>query len=118
MVCVLSALSNLESPLGDVESFVDAPLANEFFGDRLLPGLESPRVNGCEAAEGNDPFDDFEDDDFDDEFDDDFEEDWEDDLTEDDEFPDTFGGAEPEEEEIAEPDPDSPFADDPDFDDA
>ena len=51
-------------------------------------------------------------------FDDDFEEDWEDDLTEDDEFPDTFGGAdEPDEiEETVEEE--SPFADDPDFDDA
>ena len=66
-----------------------------------------------------DPFGDFDDDDFDDEFDDDFEEDWEDDLTEDDEFPDTFGGAEPEEKVVeAEEDEDSPFADDPDFDEA
>jgi hypothetical protein len=118
MVCVLSGLSNLESPLGDVESFVDAPRSDWFFGDRQLPEFATPSDPGCQAAEGNDPFDDFEDDDFDDEFDDDFEEDWEDDLTEDDEFPDTFGGAEPEEEEVAEPDEDSPFADDPDFDEA
>jgi hypothetical protein len=100
-----------------VESFVDAPRSGWFFGDRQLPDFAAPSDRGCQAAEGNDPFDDFEDDDFDDEFDDDFEEDWEDDLTEDDEFPDTFGGAEPE-EEVAEPDEDSPFADDPDFDDA
>jgi hypothetical protein len=68
-----------------------------------------------------DPLDDFEEDDFDDDFDDDFEEDWEDDLTEDDEFPDTFGGAdEPDEDEVAEPidEEGSPFADDPDFDEA
>ncbi len=118
MVCAISALSNLESPLGVWELFVDASRTDRFFGDPQVPDAAAPGRRGCEAAEGNDPFDDFEDDDFDDEFDDDFEEDWEDDLTEDDEFPDTFGGAEPEEEEVAEPDADSPFADDPDFDDA
>lgn len=117
MVCVVSVLSNLESPLGDVKWFADAPRLDWFLGDRQAHDAAEPD-RGREVAEGNDPFDDFEDDDFDDEFDDDFEEDWEDDLTEDDQFPDTFGGAEPEEEETAEPDVDSPFADDPDFDDA
>lgn len=70
-----------------------------------------------EQAEADDPFDDFEEDDFDDEFDDDFEEDWEDDLTQDDEFPDTFGGQEPEAaEEEQETTTESPFQEDPDFD--
>jgi hypothetical protein len=117
MVCAISALSNSEAPLGDVMSFESVPRFSWFFGDRPLAESLAPS-DLSEQAEGKDPFDDFEDDDFDDEFDDDFEEDWEDDLTEDDEFPDTFGGADPE-EEVAEPeDVDSPFADDPDFDDA
>ncbi|MEQ8210834.1 MAG: hypothetical protein RH917_13490 [Lacipirellulaceae bacterium] len=68
------------------------------------------------VCDGDDPFDDFEEDDFDDDFDDDFEEDWEDDLTQDDEFPDTFGGHEEEEEDDDEDDSDTPFKDDPDFD--
>lgn len=125
MVCAISAESILESPAGDVALMFaraagmlgDAPVESlderELFEERLAPGF------GGETAEGDDPFDDFEEDDFDDDFDDDFEEDWEDDLTEDDEFPDTFGGAEPEEEiKETDDDEDSPFADDPDFDDA
>ena len=82
------------------------PAAGRELGDDFAPTL-------FVANESGDPFDDFEEDDFDDEFDDDFEEDWEDDLTEDEQFPDTFGGEE-------EPDGDeeeSPFSDDPDFDD-
>jgi hypothetical protein len=106
MVCALSAPSDFETPLGDLHTSDEAPYA--------------PRAD--ERAEGKDPFDDFEEDDFDDDFDDDFEEDWEDDLTEDDEFPDTFGGAdEPDEDEPVVPgadDEESPFADDPDFDEA
>ena len=133
MVCAISAESILESPAGEVAPMFaraagmlgDAPVESspvesfdesEPFEERLAPGFVG------EAAEGDDPFDDFEEDDFDDDFDDDFEEDWEDDLTEDDEFPDTFGGAEPDEDVIEkddeEEDEDSPFADDPDFDDA
>ena len=73
---------------------------------------ESPKMSPL-VAEASDPFDDFDEDDFDDDFDDDFEEDWEDDLTEDDEFPDTFGGKDDGEEESE----DSPFSDDPNFDD-
>ena len=64
----------------------------------------------------DDPFDDFDEDDFDDDFDDDFEEDWEDDLTEDNEFPDTFGGQD-DDVNPASPKKNSPFNDDPDFDD-
>jgi hypothetical protein len=81
-----------------------------------LPGDDLAHGDGLRCEAPDDPFDDFEEDDFDDDFDDDFEEDWEDDLTEDDEFPDTFGGEEPEEEVEGE-DEESPFADDPDFDD-
>jgi hypothetical protein len=102
----LSAPFESENPLGDLITTDDAP----------------PAAWADERADGKDPFDDFEEDDFDDDFDDDFEEDWEDDLTEDDEFPDTFGGAdEPDEDEPVVPGEDeeeSPFADDPDFDDA
>lgn len=127
MVCAISAESILESPAGDVAPMFaraagilgDGPVESfeerELLEERLAPGFDG------ETAEGDDPFDDFEEDDFDDDFDDDFEEDWEDDLTEDDEFPDTFGGAEPDEDIIEkddEEDEDSPFADDPDFDDA
>jgi hypothetical protein len=124
MVCAISAESILESPAGDVapmfaraagmlgDAAVESFNEYELFEERLAPGFAG------ETAEGDDPFDDFEEDDFDDDFDDDFEEDWEDDLTEDDEFPDTFGGAEPEEKIDEEEDEDSPFADDPDFDDA
>ena len=88
----------------------------------LLPGLPGGPPGtvelGCPGlpplvGEADDPFDDYDEDDFDDDFDDDFEEDWEDDLTEDDEFPDTFGG----EEEADVDKEDSPFSDDPDFDD-
>jgi len=116
MVCAITAIEDLKSPWGDVEPIVDPHSRVSALievGDRGVPFFQQ------ETAEANDPFDDFEDDDFDDEFDDDFEEDWEDDLTEDDEFPDTFGGADEAEEEVAEPkDDDSPFADDPDFDEA
>jgi hypothetical protein len=70
-----------------------------------------------QASGGGDPFEDFDDDDFDDEFDDDFEEDWEDDLTEDDEFPDTFGGEDDDPDGAIEQEGESPFSDDPDFDD-
>jgi hypothetical protein len=116
MVCAIAASSTLERPLGDIETDSEPVMGDQWLGDFV--GLQSPPGNDLQCTEGKDPFDDFEDDDFDDEFDDDFEEDWEDDLTEDDEFPDTFGGAEPEEEEeVAEPE-ESPFADDPDFDDA
>lgn len=117
MLCAPLATPHRQSSLGDLLSPKDTPQSAWFLGDPAL-ACDSPWQFPGAVAEGNDPFDDFEDDDFDDEFDDDFEEDWEDDLTEDDEFPDTFGGAEPEEEEVAEPDEDSPFADDPDFDDA
>src|ERR671911_544476 len=103
MVCAISALSTLESPLGDVESHIyPDPRSGWFFGDRRTNNVLVPRFGAGETADASDPFDDFEDDDFDDEFDDDFEEDWEDDLTEDDEFPDTFGGAD-EPDEVEEP---------------
>lgn len=72
---------------------------------------------GASLSDGLDPFDDFDEDDFDDDFDDDFEEDWEDDLTEDEEFPDTFGGHEDDDDGDDDDDSDSPFNDDPDFDD-
>ena len=68
------------------------------------------------TSQSDDPFDDFDEDDFDDDFDDDFEEDWEDDLPEDEEFPDTFGGQDDDKDD--DDDSDSPFSDDPDFDDA
>lgn len=74
---------------------------------------DEPAKIPIDFPEKNDPFDDFEEDDFDDDFDDDFEEDWEDDLSEDDEFPDTFGG----DAEEGDDDADSPFSDDPNFDD-
>lgn len=80
--------------------------------EQLPPWAPLPNI----VCDGDDPFDDFEEDDFDDDFDDDFEEDWEDDLTQDDEFPDTFGGQEEEEEDDEEDGDDSPFSDDPDFD--
>ncbi len=116
MVCADMAPSRFEIPLGDNDWESETSPAQGWFGDFLRH--EVAPLSADERADGKDPFDDFEDDDFDDEFDDDFEEDWEDDLTEDDEFPDTFGGADPEEEkEIVEPE-ESPFADDPDFDDA
>jgi hypothetical protein len=124
MVCAILAESILESPAGEVAPMF-ARATGSFSELRELGDLPlghdrlSPDFIG-ETADGDDPFDDFEEDDFDDDFDDDFEEDWEDDLTEDDEFPDTFGGADPEEEivEAEEEDEDSPFADDPDFDEA
>ena len=115
MVCALSAPSIQQFTLGDVESPGEAAFTGDWFlGDEPAAG---------ERADAKDPFDDFDEDDFDDDFDDDFEEDWEDDLTEDEEFPDTFGGADDaDEEETAEPGEDeeeeSPFSDDPDFDDA
>ena len=121
MVCALSAESMLESPAGEVAP-VFASQGSDWteLGDRPFAAEELAPTFLSETAEGDDPFDDFDEDDFDDDFDDDFEEDWEDDLTEDDEFPDTFGGADPEEEivESDDEDEDSPFADDPDFDDA
>jgi hypothetical protein len=106
------------APGGEVESptaLAAAPFLGDDPRDAWRPATGTPQC----AAE-DDPFDDFEADDFDDEFDDDFEEDWEDDLTEDEEFPDTFGGEEDEdgdEEGIEGDDEESPFADDPDFDD-
>src|SRR5687768_8595165 len=120
MTCVVSC--------GSAPSVAEAePLSSEpggkanSVGDRLAASPADAPAWPIDA-ESDDPFDDFEEDDFDDEFDDDFEEDWEDDLTEDDEFPDTFGGAdEPDEDEPAVPgeeEEESPFADDPDFDDA
>src|SRR5688500_4455032 len=122
MVCALSAPSVSEFTLGDVEMPAESAFSGSpFLGDAPAADRIFALPAADERAEGKDPFDDFEEDDFDDDFDDDFEEDWEDDLTEDDEFPDTFGGAdEPDEDEAAEPDAaeESPFADDPDFDDA
>lgn len=120
MVCATSAESILESLTGGVAPmFALETRGLAELGDRPASADPTEFFAG-ETAEGEDPFDDFDEDDFDDDFDDDFEEDWEDDLTEDEEFPDTFGGADPD-EEISEPDDedaDSPFADDPDFDDA
>jgi hypothetical protein len=120
MVCAISAESILESPAGEVAPmFAGASRGLAELGDLPLGADRlSPTFIGETAEGGDDPFDDFDEDDFDDDFDDDFEEDWEDDLTEDDEFPDTFGGAEPEEKVAEEEDEDSPFADDPDFDEA
>jgi hypothetical protein len=121
MVCALSAPSETETPLGDLLAKAELSTGDcGYLGD--LFAEDNRYVAADERADGKDPFDDFEEDDFDDDFDDDFEEDWEDDLTEDDEFPDTFGGAdEPDEDEPVVPGDDeeeSPFADDPDFDDA
>lgn len=120
MVCAISAESILESPAGEVAlMFAGASRGLAELGDLPWSGDRLPTTCVGEMADGDDPFDDFEEDDFDDDFDDDFEEDWEDDLTEDDEFPDTFGGADPEEKVVESPeDEDSPFADDPDFDEA
>jgi hypothetical protein len=121
MVCALSAPSTETFSLGDIDTPAETAFTGDWFlGDTPAANEAMPRP-ADERADAKDPFDDFEEDDFDDDFDDDFEEDWEDDLTEDDEFPDTFGGAdEPDEEEVAEPDAaeESPFADDPDFDEA
>ena len=124
MVCAISAESILVSPAGEA-----APLFARVgrwsdgagnLGDELRTDEQLAPRHADEQATGDDPFDYFEEDDFDDDFDDDFEEDWEDDLTEDEEFPDTFGGDDPEEEivESDDEDEDSPFADDPDFDEA
>ena len=110
-------LSPLTPGLSDVPGapLADATLAVGEWTIAPLP-LGQPDLPR-EQAEADDPFDDFEEDDFDDEFDDDFEEDWEDDLTQDDEFPDTFGGQEEEaDDEDQESTPDSPFQEDPDFD--
>ena len=121
MVCALLAPSVSETFCGD--SLTQDGLTiddRRYLGDGLSDA-DRYATTGHERADAKDPFDDFEEDDFDDDFDDDFEEDWEDDLTEDDEFPDTFGGAdEPDEDEAIEPaeSEESPFADDPDFDDA
>jgi hypothetical protein len=105
MACALTDFPSTNSLGGGVETIEGHGWADEF-------GV----CQGEITAAGEDPFDDFEDDDFDDEFDDDFEEDWEDDLTEDDEFPDTFGGEDEGDEKEVEGDDDSPFSDDPDFD--
>ena len=123
MVCALSAESMLESPAGEVAPvFANEQCAWTELGDRPFVVEELAPAFFGETAEGDDPFDDFDEDDFDDDFDDDFEEDWEDDLTEDEEFPDTFGGNDPDEEIVENDDEaedeDSPFADDPDFDEA
>jgi hypothetical protein len=123
MVCANSAETILESPAGDVAPMLARAVGcvgdwTARYGQGIGRVRLAPSFAG-ESAEGDDPFDDFEEDDFDDDFDDDFEEDWEDDLTEDEEFPDTFGGDDPEEEIVeADEDEDSPFADDPDFDEA
>lgn len=120
MVCAISAESILGSPAGEAAPiFAGASRWMTNLGDLPASRDNWSTTTAAETAAGDDPFDDFDEDDFDDDFDDDFEEDWEDDLTEDDEFPDTFGGAEPEEViEADDEDEDSPFADDPDFDDA
>jgi hypothetical protein len=98
---------------------IDAPLGGAVESPAALWGSDLGGAADddlrCDTPE--DPFEDFEEDDFDDDFDDDFEEDWEDDLTEDEEFPDTFGGEESEEEVEDDEDGESPFSDDPDFDD-
>ena len=116
MTCVVASSSG--PSLAEAEPLSSEPGGKvDFVGDQ--PGAAPADAPAWPIdAESEDPFDDFEEDDFDDEFDDDFEEDWEDDLTEDDEFPDTFGGADDAEEEVEEADEESPFADDPDFDDA
>jgi hypothetical protein len=117
MVCASREMCELESPFGGVRPMLEPGAGSDrYLGDWPTIGEAPLPAFVGETDEAKDPFDDFEEDDFDDEFDDDFEEDWEDDLTEDDEFPDTFGGEEPDEEEIKEADP--PFADDPDFDEA
>jgi len=118
MVCANSAAAGYSDSIGNESEFEAQPGSPPW---RFAEFAPAPRDLGrhsrtAEIADSSDPFDDFEDDDFDDEFDDDFEEDWEDDLTEDEEFPDTFGGA--DEEEVEKEVEDSPFADDPDFDDA
>jgi hypothetical protein len=115
MVCAIPVTS-LEQPLaGEAESPTALNSSPSYLGVEVGAGEFSiPTDLSCETPD--DPFDDFEEDDFDDDFDDDFEEDWEDDLTEDDEFPDTFGGEEVETEPEGEEE-ESPFSDDPDFDD-
>ena len=120
MVCALLAPSDTQSPLGDILTEAEPSFGNRRYLGDLIAEDASRGLPADEQADAKDPFDDFEEDDFDDEFDDDFEEDWEDDLTEDDEFPDTFGGAdEPDEDEAADTEEEeSPFADDPDFDEA
>jgi hypothetical protein len=121
MVCALLAPSDVETRCGDWLTEMEPAIGNRGYLGDLLVADDADRFFAAERADAKDPFDDFEEDDFDDDFDDDFEEDWEDDLTEDDEFPDTFGGAdEPDEDEVAEPidEEGSPFADDPDFDEA
>lgn len=122
MVCAVDD-PVFQLPFGSVEPLTDLDVGrSSFFGDDLRFEWDAPAAFDRETAEGGDPFDDFEEDDFDDDFDDDFEEDWEDDLTEDEEFPDTFGGEDDPDEAIVEPGDDeseeSPFSDDPDFDDA
>ena len=115
MVCAIPVTSNERPLAGDTESPTALDCAQPYLGDEPVDDVSSdPAELRCETPD--DPFDDFEEDDFDDDFDDDFEEDWEDDLTEDDEFPDTFGGEEVEGEPEGEEE-ESPFSDDPDFDD-
>lgn len=123
MLCMASPLNTLH--FFGTEPFPVDPLfgASEFIGDDVVRE-EWRDALALETAEGKDPFDDFDEDDFDDDFDDDFEEDWEDDLTEDEEFPDTFGGEDEDADERIEgplegdDEEESPFSDDPDFDDA
>ena len=112
MACALTDFPSTDALVGGVET-VDGIIAPLGLDDAPASSGEFWIPRAAETAAGEDPFDDFEDDDFDDEFDDDFEEDWEDDLTEDDEFPDTFGGEDDEKEVEGD---DSPFSDDPDFD--
>jgi hypothetical protein len=117
MACALTDPPSTNALTGGVETIGAAPAPPTGLGEPATPRDREHGIGrAAETAGGSDPFDDFEDDDFDDEFDDDFEEDWEDDLTEDEEFPDTFGGEEEGDDGDIEGDDDSPFSDDPDFD--
>lgn len=115
MARTIPVTSNEQPLAGDAEAPTAWNSSQPYLGDEIVEG-EAPAPADLRNETPDDPFDDFEEDDFDDDFDDDFEEDWEDDLTEDDEFPDTFGGEEVEGEPEGEEE-ESPFSDDPDFDD-
>ena len=118
MVGAASETDETQSPFGMAPAMSEPAGGKRwYFGELPWLAEQGPGSAAFETADAKDPFDDFEQDDFDDDFDDDFEEDWEDDLTEDEEFPDTFGGEEADEDET-EPGEESPFADDPDFDEA
>jgi hypothetical protein len=121
MVCAAAEIKETQLPFGIATAMTEPAHDGWYFGDLSRLRERAPGSAACETADAKDPFDDFEQDDFDDDFDDDFEEDWEDDLTEDEEFPDTFGGEEPDDDKIGKPGDegeDSPFSDDPDFDEA